>query len=434
MKSKIKAVCCALLATTMAVSMAACSGGNENLVSGSSSNATGEKVKLTFLRAGTEDYKKAAFQEIISNFEKKYPNYTVEYQEAPWGNDIETKLNTSFASGTAPDVINYSLASIGARVPLGQYECLNDYTKDWEGKSDYYDSVLKAGTIGDKLYGIGYLADSRVFVYNTDMFEKAGLDPNTPPTTWDELKADHEKLVKKDKSGNVIQTGFGAPTHGTNVNQWLEIFGIQNGVDNLIDEANNKVLFNSEGSIEAMKYLKELNDIGLITWDFGHADENPLANGTAAMSIVSQNEYVSMNTGDLEGKLKIAPMFANKNDGTFCGMHFMFMNSASKHKNDAWNLIEFMTEKDSEQIWCDKVGNAPLRESMKDDYLKKNAENGETILKAIEIGKGSPKVPYFQTVFNNVDDAMEQIYYGKTSVEDALNDAAKKVQDEIDNQ
>ena len=45
---------------------------------------------------------------------------------------FETKLNTGFASGTAADVIHYSMSSIGARVPMGQYECLDDYVKDWE--------------------------------------------------------------------------------------------------------------------------------------------------------------------------------------------------------------------------------------------------------------------------------------------------------------
>ena len=56
------------------------------------------------------------------------------------------------------------------------------------------------------------------------------------------------------------------------------------------------------------------------------------------------------------------------------------------------------------------------------------------IMEAIEIGKGSPKVPYFNSVFTYVDDAMEQVFYGQSSPQDALNAAAEKVQEEIDNQ
>ena len=86
----------------------------------------------------------------MKDFGKKHPEYEVEYQEAPWGDDFETKLNTGFASGTAADVIHYSMSSIGARVPMGQYECLDDYVKDWEDLDDYYDSVVEAGSIGGK--------------------------------------------------------------------------------------------------------------------------------------------------------------------------------------------------------------------------------------------------------------------------------------------
>lgn len=393
-----------------------------------------EPVKLVFLRAGTDEPKKEAFTELLADFQKEYPNYTVEYQEAPWGNDFETKLNTGFASGTAPDVINYSLASIGSRVPLGQYENLNSYTEGWEGLEDYYDSILTAGSVGDDLYGIGYVADARMLVYNTELFEEAGLDPDSPPTTWDELLEYHEKLVKKDDSGNVIQTGLGIPTNGANINQWLEIFAAQNGVANLVDEATDEILFNTEESMEAMEFLKQLYDIGLIPWDNAQSDQNPFRNGTAAMAIMNADEFNSTNSGDLEGKIKMAPMFSKEKAATFCGVHFMFMSSDSKNKEAAWNLIEFLTRKESEQKYCEIVGTTPLRASLEDWYLEKNDEDAQIVLKSIEIGQGSPKVAYSAPLFNAVDQAMERIFYGDASVEDALNEAAEELQEEIDNQ
>lgn len=436
MNKKILAVTSLALAASMMLSMAGCSGGNEDLIPAESKGgeASGEQTKLVFLRAGTEDYKKEAFQEIIKNFETANPGTTVEYQEAPWGDDMETKLNTGFASGTAADVINFSLASMGQRIPMGQYECLNDYTADWEGKDDYYESVLQAGSVGDKLYGIGYLADARVFAYNTELFEKAGLDPEKPPKTWEELKTYHEKLIIKDADGNVTQSGFSLATNGTGLNQMLALFGYQNEVFNLVDESNDEILFNSPGSIEAMSFLKELKDIGGIMWDATKSDQNPFANGTAGMAVTSENEYKAMNVGALEGKIKMAPMFKGKAEGTFCGMHFMFMNANSKAKDAAWNFIDFATSKDSTQIWMDKVGTPPLRKSQEAAYLEKNTENGQFIMDAVQTGRGSPKIAYSNTMFTIVDNAMEQIYYGESSVEDSLNAAAKKLQEEIDNQ
>jgi len=97
-------------------------------------------------------------------------------------------------------------------------------------------------------------------------------------------------------------------------------------------------------------------------------------------------------------------------------------------------LIEYMSSKESMQIWMDTAKTAPVRSSLEEAYLKKNPVNGPMIMEAIEIGKGSPKVPYFNSVFTYVDDAMEQVFYGQLSPQDALNAAAEKVQEEIDNQ
>ena len=401
---------------------------------GVSAENSEEPVNLVFLRAGTEENKKEAFTQLLADFMEEYPNITVEYQEAPWGNDFETKLNTGFASGTAADVINYSLASIGSRVPLGQYENLNEYTEGWEGLDDIYDNILAAGSVGDNLYGIGYLADARMLVYNTELFEEAGLYPNSPPTTWDEVLEYHEKLVKKDENGNVIQTGMGVPTNGANINQWLEIFAAQNGVKNLVDESTDEILFNTPEAIEAMEFLKQLSDIGLVAWDNAQSDQNPFKNGTAAMTIMNADDFNSANTGDLEGKIRMAPMFSKEKDATFCGVHFMFMNADSKKKDAAWKLIEFLARKESMQKYCEIVGTTPVRASLRDWYLENHDDDAEIVLHSIEIGQGSPKVPYFQTLFNYVDEAMERIFYGDAGVEDALNEAAEGLQEEIDNQ
>lgn len=424
MKNKLRLKIALSALTLAAVSLAGCL----------TANAEEEPVNLVFLRAGTEEAKKEAFTELLDGFMEEYPNITVEYQEAPWGNDIETKLNTGFASGTAPDVINYSLASIGARVPLGQYERLNDYVEGWEGLDDIYDSILEAGSVGDDLYGIGYLADARVLAINTELFEEAGLDPNSPPSTWDELLECHKKLVKRDENGTVIQTGLGVPTNGASIDQWLMIFAAQNGMKNLVDEETDEILFNKPESIEAMEFLKELYGIGLVAWDNSQSDQNPFKNGTAAMSIISMDEFNNTNSGDLEGKIKLIPMTSKERQATFCGVHFMFMNADSTKKDAAWKLIEYLTRKESMQKYGEIVGNTPVRESLSDWYLDTHDENAALVLQSIEIGKGGVKTPYFQTMTNLVCEAIERIYYGDAGIEEALNEAAEELQEEISNQ
>src|SRR6185312_563280 len=55
---------------------------------------------------------------------------------------------------------------------------------------------LKLATIGSTYYGVPYLADLSVLWYNKALFKKAGLDPNSPPTSYAEIVSDAQKISK----------------------------------------------------------------------------------------------------------------------------------------------------------------------------------------------------------------------------------------------
>ena len=404
--------------------------GNEELVAEETSE---EEVKLVFLRVGTEPEKKAYWEKMADGFMEENPNIEIEYQEAPAGDDFETKLNTGFASGTAPDIINFTLASMGTRVPLGQYAPLDEYMEGWDGKEDFMESALSLGNINGTQYGIPVIADPRILIYNKEMFEEAGLDPESPPTTWDELREAHKALIKKD-GDTVVQTGLGFPTSGTNTQHWFSIFIEQNGVKNLVDDDNNTILCNTAEAIEAAEFMKELADEGVIFWNADNADENPFITGKAAMTFASDSNFANWNTGDLEGKIAMADPISGTQQATFCGMNFMFMSGETEHKEEVWKFIEYVSS--AENMWTryEDLGTAVLRESLKEEYIAEDPEKHEAIYTSIACGTGSPKVAYANSVYNIIGQAMEQIMYDVAEPEQALNDAAEKIQEEIDNQ
>lgn len=448
MKRKIAILCAAMMGLTSVFGMTGCGdNGNEELVSEDTAagetgdeketddtvETSGEKVKLVFLRVGTEPERKAYWEKMVEGFEKENPNIEIEYQEAPAGDDFETKLNTGFASGTAPDIINFTLASMGTRVPLGQYASLDEYVENWEGKDDFMESALSLGNINGTQYGIPVIADPRILIYNKEMFEEAGLDPESPPTTWEELKEAQLALIKKD-GDTVVQTGLGIPTSGTNTQHWFSIFIEQNGVKNLVDEDDDTILCNTPEAIEAAEFMKELVDEGIIFWNADNADENPFASGKAAMTFANDTNFANWNTGDLEGKIAMADPISGTKQATFCGMQFMFMSGETEYKDEVWKFIEYVSS--AENMWTryEDLGAAVLRESLKDKYIEEDPEKHEAIYNSIACGTGSPKVAYANSVYNIIGQAMEEIMYDVKTPEEALNNAADKIQEEIDNQ
>lgn len=439
MKKRTAMLCAAAIGVTSMFGIAGCGNqGNEELVPSVESSdekadsSDGEKTKLVFLRAGTEEAKKNYWTKVIEAFEAENPDIDIEYQECPYGNDFETKLNTGFASGTAPDVINFTMASMGTRVPLGQYASLDEYVEKWEGKDDFLENALKLGTINDSLYGLAVFADPRVLIYNKEMFEEAGLDPENPPTNWDELLEAQEKLIKKD-GDTVVQTGMGIPTSGSNMHQWFSIFMEQNGVKNLVDEDDNTVLINTPEAIEAAEFMQELKEMGVIQWDSTNSDQNPFSTGLAAMTFGSDQDFQTWNSGALNGKIAMASPMENTKQATFCGMSFLFMSGETKHREEVWRFMEYVST--AENMWerYEELGSAPLRESLKEKFIAEDPEKNQVIYESISCGSGSPKVSYANSVYNIVNEAMEKIMYGVDNPEAALITGAEKIQEEVDN-
>ncbi len=442
MKNKFKVLLSFLLAVSMLL-ITACSAPaepaaeTESDAPASESEApaeepSGETTSISFMRAGLEENKNEAFMQMIADFETANPQYTVEYSEVDWG-DIDTKWNTAFAAGTSADVVFDGVAKVVGRVTLEQYESLNTYSEGWEGADDIYPAVLAAGTLNDNLYGIGFNADARVFAYNTEMFAAAGLDPDAPPTNWAELLAAHEALVIKD-GDTVTQSGFALPTTGANGQQYLQIFALQNGVGGtgFVDANTHEILFNTEPGIEAMNTLQAMNEMGVIPWDFVSSTD-PFKNGTAAMAILSEWEFVTAQE-TLGDAIKVAPMFGEVEPATFCGIHMYSMSTQAEDKDGAWMLIESLSSADSSNIWHGATGSVTLRTSLEAAYLESNPVYGQQILDAVANGYPASGVTYNSAMVSILDAAMQEIYYGVATVEDALNNAAVEVQAEIDNQ
>ncbi|MEZ4868606.1 MAG: extracellular solute-binding protein [Caldilineaceae bacterium] len=129
--------------------------------------------------------------------------------------DFRTGVNeearlTAVAGGLPPDIgalSNYqSFMATGVVMPLDDYIA----TSDVISQDKFIEANWQVCQYEGKMYGIPALECflRSGFNYNSRMVEEAGLDPATPPTTWDELFAWHETLTKFDDAGNLIQIGI----------------------------------------------------------------------------------------------------------------------------------------------------------------------------------------------------------------------------------
>ena len=119
--------------------------------------------------------------------------------------DFDSQLSTAFAAGTGPTMI---LSSSAYRFTYGDYmQDIGDvFDKTNLNKDDFIQSYLDYCSEGDKLYFVPFQVVGYYMYWNKDLFQAAGLNPETPPSTWEEWQSYAEKIT--DEGKNVYGSGI----------------------------------------------------------------------------------------------------------------------------------------------------------------------------------------------------------------------------------
>ena len=202
--SKWKRMAALGISTMMIVSTAACG-------SGSGGNSKSEKTDAKNQSKGTTISFWNSFTgsdgdmlvELVNRYNKENEDgITVEMDIS---SDFDSQLSTAFAAGTGPTMI---LSSSAYRFTYGDYmQDISDvFDKTDLDKDDFIQSYLDYCSEGDKLYFVPFQVVGYYMYWNKDLFEAAGLDPEAPPTTWEEWQTYAEKIT--DEGKNIYGSGI----------------------------------------------------------------------------------------------------------------------------------------------------------------------------------------------------------------------------------
>lgn len=191
MKMK-KRIIAGLLASSMLLSLAGCSGGGTTSTSGSEAGtgeaagtSSGETVTLRFAWWGGDDRTNATM-EVINNFMAENPNIKI---EAEYGSSdgYHDKLATQLASGTAADIVQIDPETMPSFVATGDYFVdFNEAGFDLSNFDPNYIGQRINGNYGGKQLGLPTGIAGPAMVVNADLAEKYGIDFSTQ-YTWDEF-------------------------------------------------------------------------------------------------------------------------------------------------------------------------------------------------------------------------------------------------------
>src|SRR5438093_690240 len=128
---------------------------------------------------------------VNADFKAKYPNVTVNVEIQQWG-EIGTKLDTAFAGGSPPDVIELGNTLVAKYAAAGALEDISGKKSSFDNSGTWLQSLTDSCSVSGKLYCVPYYAGSRAIIYRKDFFTAANVQP---PDSMDGLLTVGQKLM-----------------------------------------------------------------------------------------------------------------------------------------------------------------------------------------------------------------------------------------------
>jgi multiple sugar transport system substrate-binding protein len=399
----------------------------------------GAPVTLKVMRPGYPKEARAFFTEVQKGMAKEYPDIRLEIVDADW-NTFHSRAPIWVTGKQEPDVYLCSQTDLAGFVDIGAVIPLDTFI-DAKLKADIpagaWDSVRYKGHI------LAIPGDYAPFVlwYNKDVFKKAGLDPQKPPTTWDELLQAALK-IKQNSDVAPIGVGVGRALDFTQLVWGMLFYSATN--EQYVDDAGRPKLM-GENSIKAHQFLVDLvrkhkvtipdpqlyskGDMRLLFRDEKVAmvvDGPWLMNVVASKTNLSTAETSKFGIApaprsSVKGKL---PMYASTADA-------WVISANSKHPEEAKKVLQFLLRPEWQYAHDRFVQQMPYRKSLFSEPAKYPLANNWVYRGMSEMMDNTvpfqPIIPTANAVFQAMQNAVVKMVTGAASVEDATKEASEAI-------
>jgi multiple sugar transport system substrate-binding protein len=249
------------LTAVAGLALSACGFGGQ----GGGGEDEGDGTTLDLLVPTYSDETQKLWETVITGFEEENPDVTVNLEVQSWDN-INDVIRTKVQSDQAPDILN--IDAFAGYVEDDLLYPAEDVLSP-ETIADFQESFVENASIDGTQYGLPFIASARTMFYNKDLFTQAGLDPEAPPATWDELK---DAATKISALGGGTY-GYGLPLGSEEAQAETAIWFFGNGGG--YGDAS-EITVDTPENLEATQFFQSLATDGVTQPDAGATDRTPL--------------------------------------------------------------------------------------------------------------------------------------------------------------
>ena len=382
-----------------------------------------ENVQLRFWVMNNGPNPVGDTEEIIRPFERE-TGIDVKVQLVGWDVQFD-RIRNAAVSGEGPDVTQAGTTQVPFFAALDGFEDISNRVDEIGGEDAYAEGIWQTTQVQgrDGTFAVPWFTEARAVYYRKDLLEKAGVDPETAFTDWDAFRATLQKLKDSGAVDNKETYAFGTPgKQAFDLVHHVMPFVWDAGGAELNQDATTSTIASRQAQ-EGVRFVADLLPAGLYDPTALEKDgtqvEESFKGGRLAVWI--GGPWVLATVGreedeawvpEARNNVGVAPMPAGPSGEayTFVGGSNLMMFKSSEHKDEAWQLMEFLSQNKTQTAYADLMGMFPARLAPQKKAGQKDA-NYEAFYEAIQDGRTYAPIPQwgqvetaYRTRFGNILD------------------------------
>ncbi len=332
---------------------------------GFASAANDEKITLTYWNF-TTGHDGELLKEIVDRFNATNDkNIFIEMDSMP-ANTYMEKLPPAIAANQAPDFVTCGSSQYPTFVENGSFVDMAAYfDRPNVDRSNFDDSIIEALTYNGVLIGIPFQVVTHYLFWDKDMFEAAGLDPEQPPRSFDEIKEFAAKLNNPARN----EYGWLIPVNSNVVAQYtMYAFG-----GDYTDETETVATLNSPENVAAFEWMYDM----YVNMKSSPADvnDNTYVSGQVGMFINGPWILPGLTENEINfGAIPVPSQPGYEKQARCVAVGFSIPKTTDPAKHNAiFDFIDFWTSTENQVDWSSRAGYpaflATAREALKDDPI-----------------------------------------------------------------
>ena len=364
---------------------------------------------------------------LVAAWNEKNPDRKINLTYIPH-TEMVPKIAQAIASGEVPDLMGMDLIYGPQFEAAGQLVDITDLIGSDPTLKTASPGHMAVSTYEGRLYGVPLYADVSALFYNKDLFRKAGLDPERPPTSLAEIREYADKITAL--GGDV--KGYFLPGSCAGCN----IFTVgplmwASGATIEPKDANDEPL-QGDGVKEVLQWARDMIKAGNVHEDarsengetfhlrFGSGKLGMMGTGNFNIALVKE-QNPNMDFG-----VALLPGVKSGQVSSFAGGDIVTIPKGSKRVDDAIDFMKFLLSEETQVEVYAKNLNMTTRGDMADNKYFRENPKVQQVAKAIEVAKTPYTLKFFELINSPQGpwlQMLQRAYYEDTELDTIIADA-----------